>query len=525
MNAIIGRIERATLLAPVPESTLTSCVISLAPVAVLPDLRPLPDWLKDQKVTVTRTVADMREIGGAGDSIVLTVAESARYLTPLTAMPEIVSDPNTEIRLTLSWNSSEKPPEYTAKSSGREVTGQFEASGDILTAAFPARSLLRDAVTRDGAIVVNVDKIKLAIPVVLSADSGSTKLTIQGDERHRLWNGWYALDITSRLGGAAASLIEKGRGIDHLAFANDKIPANAYDGFHVDRLIGAWDPDDRLKGAEGKSAGSRRTSVGQRLVVESLVDEGTSLRSQVNYTLHDALPLVSYDREFHIGPAKPPDDKKPAKPKSPVEELIALGMGFRTATRRDGTSPDSRVFAIHKGVLRGIRPIGEIRGYASELFELEHGWILTEHRARREWMLHLCDPASPPRLGLNMSHYSLIVEPYWYSQPVKAGDSTGFSLAIAVGEAAGATAHGAWIAARRALPTGGVAVGIVARLRPDSDGRAAMVSLGGVDRECELSERVYNCGPVHGVVVEFPDASLDDELCINVDGIEERKVL
>lgn len=55
--------------------------IKFTPKCVLPERTQVSEWLKDQTLSLTRTALDPREVGGPGDSIVLTPAESGEKST------------------------------------------------------------------------------------------------------------------------------------------------------------------------------------------------------------------------------------------------------------------------------------------------------------------------------------------------------------------------------------------------------------------------------------------------------------
>src|SRR5947209_5556152 len=79
---------------------------------VLPQRTRVPEWLKDPVLTVRRDALDAREIGEPGDSLILTPAESARWLSPLTVAPEVAYGKMPEtLRLHLRWWKDEKLPE------------------------------------------------------------------------------------------------------------------------------------------------------------------------------------------------------------------------------------------------------------------------------------------------------------------------------------------------------------------------------------------------------------------------------
>ena len=97
----------------------------------MPRRTKVPEWLKDQTLTLRREVRDLREAGGPGDSLVLTPVESEQWLYPLTVTPDVAYGklPGT-LQLRLRWWKDEKLPEWTVKANGRSLSGQFTKEGE-----------------------------------------------------------------------------------------------------------------------------------------------------------------------------------------------------------------------------------------------------------------------------------------------------------------------------------------------------------------------------------------------------------
>jgi hypothetical protein len=235
--------------------------------------------------------------------------------------------------------------------------------------------------------------------------------------------------------------------------------------------------------------------------------------------LYDAFPLLGYTREFSFGPPKPDETPGPKKPKSPIDTLVDIGMGVRCATC---DSADSRVIVLNDGRIRSHRLVVPRRNHDMPFSKLASGWALTEHADRLEWMLHLFDPSSPPRLGVNINAYSLIVEPFWERTPTKPGDALGYSVGIACGEAAGASAEGVWIAARRPTATG-IAVGIVARLSVACSRRDVALVVGQQTFETELIATTTEFGPLQFATIDLRDIAPDTPVALTVAGIAARR--
>ncbi len=84
MDALLGKITDIT-----EGAAGDSLEIRFKEAGVLPRRTRAPEWLKDQVLTVRRHAPDPREVGNPGDSVVLTPAESARWLCPLAVSPGV----------------------------------------------------------------------------------------------------------------------------------------------------------------------------------------------------------------------------------------------------------------------------------------------------------------------------------------------------------------------------------------------------------------------------------------------------
>src|SRR5262249_34683190 len=136
-----------TEIAPTPASVglgnrVPRWTVRFKAACVMPERARVPEWLKEPILTVEREVADPRELGHPGDSILLTPEESARWLRPLAVTPSVAyGRPPRTLRLALRWWKEEKLPEFRIQANGRSHAGQFTRDGDggvvtVETAAF-----------------------------------------------------------------------------------------------------------------------------------------------------------------------------------------------------------------------------------------------------------------------------------------------------------------------------------------------------------------------------------------------------
>ena len=69
MYSLLGKIVDITAK---NESKPGHLEIKFKPACIMPRRTEVPEWLKDQVLTIERTVDDPREVGYPGDSIILT---------------------------------------------------------------------------------------------------------------------------------------------------------------------------------------------------------------------------------------------------------------------------------------------------------------------------------------------------------------------------------------------------------------------------------------------------------------------
>lgn len=80
MNALLGKITKVRKSTPSARKMGTCRMeVWFKPACIMPGRSKVPEWVSDQVLKVTRKVADPREVGSVGDSIVLTPGESANW--------------------------------------------------------------------------------------------------------------------------------------------------------------------------------------------------------------------------------------------------------------------------------------------------------------------------------------------------------------------------------------------------------------------------------------------------------------
>ena len=177
----MGELGRITSI----EKTDDAYRIELEPRCRMPGRTAVPRWLKDRRLEIVRRAADEREIGGPGDSIVLTPQESARWLHPLTACPWIARGKVPEtVRLELRWWHTEEPPAFTVRAAGRLITGRFTKRDGVWGAAFRPADLLEGEPTLPIGFEVTVGDLTITA-AVLPESSPCFHRLIRGPEK--LW--------------------------------------------------------------------------------------------------------------------------------------------------------------------------------------------------------------------------------------------------------------------------------------------------------------------------------------------------
>jgi hypothetical protein len=526
MHALLGKITEITR---TPASAdfgngAARWTIRFKAACVMPDRSRVPEWLKEPVLMIEREAADPRELGHPGDSILLTPAESARWLQPLAVTPSVAyGKPPQTLQLSLRWWKEEKLPEYRIQANGRWQTGQFTRDGDGGVAQVDTASFFEFEPSPPVALEVTCDKITAACTVLPESEPYTRKLLLPAGERHRLENRWYRIDVNARShGGGIEALVEKGRGVDHFRCPENRIQQAFHHGGHIDRFTTSWDWSDKMQEVAMTCAGSRREGASTRLGLEGVVDEGQNLRTSAVYSLPDALPLLLLERNFHFlkGKGKEGDGKeKDEKPKEPIDDMKPIRLGFRAAWRaeRDGAT-GSRLLCVDGERLAVIRcaQVGEYVDY--EGWRMSDGWALTEHPGRREYTLYMFDRQAPPHLATWLGAETLTLEPFWPFTPARPDESLGYSLALTAGEIGGADVTGAWIACRAPLtggqrPTGdagGCRCAVVGRLRDTAADVLATLTLGGETRETPLQRAlVPGIGSVSYAILEFPEGRLD----------------
>jgi hypothetical protein len=133
VQALLGKITKVVRTGEPSgnDGGLTPLEITFKAACVLPARTKVPEWLGDPALTVKRSVRDPREIGGVGDSIVLTPEESSAWLFPLSVTPDVAHGKLPDaLTLRLRWWKDDKPPEWTARANGRAVSGEFTKEGE-----------------------------------------------------------------------------------------------------------------------------------------------------------------------------------------------------------------------------------------------------------------------------------------------------------------------------------------------------------------------------------------------------------
>jgi hypothetical protein len=511
--------------------------VSFKPRCILPERQAIPEWLKDATLTVTRAVPDPREVGNEGDCIVLSVVESRMYLAPLTVTPDIQTGAMPEtLRLHLAWWKDENPPEVTVRANGREKTqkwtkvdGKNEFHAAVETAPFfsfsptlPARFEITSGPMKTSATVLPPNGNGFH-PVPVSDNA-------TGGERHRAENVFFRVEIDARTQATCiASLVEKGRGLDHFAPLTDRerIAHPLFWGGHIDRLRLGWEMHGKMaETALTVRDAARSGEDASRLALEGAIED--TLRTRVAYTLFDSLPILLIEREYYFEKGKEEKkDEDKEKPKEAIDELKMASASFRAAFAAEWDSVSgSRILCTDGETLATLRPSGPGEYYRANGWRMADGWAMVEHPRRRAWALYLLDRSVPaPTLHYWSGDGVLTLEPGWDYRPIPTGSAFSVATALIAGELGGASANGAWVATRNHLPGGGILCATVARLKTAENGERLTAtfryreSMQAVPLERLLLPGVGN---VYVATARFEGATLDGQWDLSVAGIASR---
>lgn len=523
MQSLLGKIVSITD----SETEVGHLEISFRPACIMPRRTGVPEWLKDQTLKVKRVVSDPREIGNPGDSIILTPAESAKWLYPLVLSPDIAYGELPEkIRIELSWWKDEKAPDCTIHANGRRITAKLEKDGDGFAAEVETKDFYNYAPKLPVDFEVACDKLKACSSVLPAGEPFCKKLLQPQGEVYRIENDWFSVDITtkSRAAGILA-LREKGRGIDHFRAPENLIQAPLELAGHSDRLRKCFVWWGQMDDVAMTSSGARHEGGAANLVLEGMLDEGLGLRTTLSCTLYDTMPLIAWRRDYHMLPSQKKEDNKgkPEAPKEPSDNLSSLSLAFHGGWIADRNEHSgSRVLCADNGRLAVVRCAQTSEAISGRSRRMSSGWAVVEHPARREYMMYLFDERSLPYLLTWLKSHTITLEPSWPSCLIKPENSLGKTLGITAGERCGASGKGAWVASR--IKTGsGIRCGAIARLDSHSD-KTAVFTIGKEKREAELEKIVVTgIGTVYFASADFTDATMSDDFDAAVADIASRR--
>lgn len=532
MNSLLGVIREITTNETQPTSMqsdgLRAVTVKLKPRCVLPKRDAVPEWLKEATVTIQRDVADMREIGVPGDSIVLTVAESQKYLRPLIAEPMLTQtgDLPEAVTLTLRWWKEAKAPDITVTANGRTETLKFpkpegaaenNKKSDVQEDAdkkdeegkpfvpksvtFSPRGLFLVAPTLPVTFAIECDKMKAKVVALPQRVDGFHAIPhATHGETWQARNPFLKADILASAGaGGVIALTEIERGYDHFAQPDD-IPRNPFQSAgHLDTLNVGWNQiDDKITPTAMTCSGTRLNGDGAALSLSGSIED--DLRTNVVVMLDNSLPLLTIRREYQFTKAEEKDKKDNVKPKEPSDDLKFATRRFRAAFRieTDDAAHGTRLLCGDGQRLYTFRGAQPFESVVSSTWRLRDGWAMVEQPITGGRLLYLFDGANnPPYFGTWRDTNSIALEPVWNSRAFSANTTIGYDLAMAAGEAAGANDNGAWVACRASDGNEGVIVGVIARLRDVPEKPVAEITVGGATRTVPLEKlRLAGIGSV-----------------------------
>jgi len=491
--------------------------VSFVPACLLPERTAVPEWLRGAVLTVEREAPDPRELGGPGDSFVLTPEESARWLFPLTVSPEVSRGRLPEkLEIALAW-WPEAPAGFTVRVGRRKIEGAFAQRDGRYVATVETDRLCSARCKLPATVTVAFGRLAIRSAVLPEHEPCVVRLYLPGREIIRLENAWYGIDLVRRAGGAILAWRERARGIDHFARPEHRIGLPLETAGHADRFRTRWETPERLMKAV-MSGQAWREPCSSRVLLAGRIDK--SLATQVECVLFDNLPLLFWRRTFEV--RKVPR-RKTNELQEPIDGVRSIGVSTRgawVAERRGDTG--SRLLCAYDDHLVSLRGTQVDRRDGCQEWRVEDGWALAEHPDRRACSLYLFPPHPAPTLYLGTGLSSITLEPEWPMQPARAGDVVTLPLAMTAGECCGADPAGAWVGCRCLVPEG-VRCAVVARLRAEEPG-TALFRLGGEQREVPLQLlSLPEIGAVAWAVADFPAGRPDAPLEIAAAGIPQRR--
>jgi len=529
MNGILGKITEVKKKSSGKRDGFISIDVSFKPVCVMPNRNRIPEWLKDQTLKVTRKVADLREIGGIGDSIVCSPAESEPWLFPLSVEPLVVYDnvPK-KIELTLRWWKNKKPGEYTVMANGRRQTGKFvkkDKKSDGFSASIDTKGFFDKEPTLPVDLNVSFDKLTLTCTVLPSDCPCHHKLKILTGERHRIEGNWYSVDIcASEKGGGITMLREKGRDLDHFKSDDSTIRSTFDHACHYDGASIGW--GDQLGGVAMTGVSTRRDGQTSRLSLDGVLDEGQNIRTSVAFTVFDEFPIVTVQRDILRGKAGKKDDKKEEeKPKEPIDDMVRMALSFRAHYQVEKDErPSCRTIAIDEDRLASIRGATDFDGLPFwRGWKAKHGWAIMENTFRKQYLLALADPSNPPRLSSMMWTKVMAFEYLWPPLPISPESGTGFAVSMTAGELCGASHEGAWVACRRVIE-GGIECAVVGRFEGAVENKTAVFKVGRRNEEIPLRQIFLpGIGELYVASAQFQKATMNGKFDVVAGAVPARR--
>lgn len=528
MNTILGRIHSVTCKSKKTASSKNSqqdVEIKFTPRCILPERTKVPQWLNDQTLSLTRTVKDLREIGEPGDSIVLTPAESSKWLTPLAVSPSIhFGSPVGQLEVTLDWWKDKKPPELEVRGPSRAMRAKLTKSGDGFRTRIKLSDLFAGYEALPAEILISCEKLKVSCTVFPADAPAAHRVLLPDCEAWTVVSPWMQLRVNAETAGAGiSSLVERGRGVDHFSVPGGLIQRRFELAGHTDQL--QFDGGgNKLDSLSMHCSGISRDTGTTRLCFAGTVDKDNGLQTTVFYSAYDDLPLVTIERQLFACSEKKDKKKDSDQPSEPIDDVASVAMRFRSAWRAEvGDTYGSRILSTENGKLRSIRCTQPNESVHYNTFRLFDGWTITEHPARRECMMYLFDGSRGPSMSMRLNQHALVLQPVWMYQPVHPRRGCGYTLGLAAGEVCGAADNGAWVACRTKANDGSILCSVVARIKDADDRDLAEFDLNGSVVRSRLNHlSIPGIGRLSYATACFPECDMDLPLRVAVPGIPGR---
>lgn len=208
-------------------------------------------------------------------------------MLPLVVTPSLLRGTlRGEIVVALRWWKDKNPPELEVKSNGRVRRVKLAKSGDVHEAVIDLKDMFSGFESLPADVLVECDKLRANCTLLPNDTPSFRRAVCQVGESWVVTNRWVESRVIADTNGAGiASLVERGRNVDHFSSPKDLIQRRFELSGHTDQLVFGWG-DNRLADTSMSSSGARREGETTKLSFAGTLDKSKGLRTTVSYTAH-----------------------------------------------------------------------------------------------------------------------------------------------------------------------------------------------------------------------------------------------